>query len=421
MSDKSNINRRDFLLNTASFVALSATVPAFLASTVHAQTRRGRRGRFNADDRILVVIQLAGGNDGLNTIVPITNDTYYKLRPRLAIKPADTLKLNDDLGLHGNTTGLKQLYDAGLLNIVQGVGYPNPNRSHFKSMDIWHTASPDGRFHDGWLGRYFDNQCRGEDECEPSRGIALMKEAPLALRGKDFLPLTFEDPSSLAWRSAVPNAPTGAAVTALNQPRPGDARKKEASLEYLRRVALKARLSAEEIDAATRGRRAGANFGRNPLARSLETVSQLIAAGLQTRIYYVSHGGYDTHAGQANRHGNLLRDFADALAAFLLEIKSQGNLDRVLVMTFSEFGRRAAENASAGTDHGAAAPMFLAGGPVKAGIHGPNPDLANLDQGDVRYGVDFRDVYATVLFDWLSVRSNLVLGDPRPSLPLIAR
>jgi uncharacterized protein (DUF1501 family) len=412
--------RREFLRAAAAFVALTPTVPAFLSQTVQAAKRGGGR-KFSADERILVVLQLAGGNDGLNTVVPVTNGLYYKVRPKLAVPRDKTLKLDDDFALHGAAEGLKKLHDAGLLAVVHGVGYPNPNRSHFRSMDIWHTAAPDGRRYEGWLGRYFDNSCRGADGCSAEAAIALMEEAPLALRGQRFLPLAFEKPDKLGWMAATDMPATGKVVAGLNQPRPVDAPQPQTPLQYLRRVGLTARMSAERIQWATQHGRAGWEFPKSEVGRNLEIVAKLIAAGLPTRVYYVSHGGYDTHANQANRHERLLRELGEALYAFLAAMKAQGNLDRVLLLSFSEFGRRVAENGSQGTDHGAAAATFLAGGRVTAGLHGTPPDLASLDDGDLRHTTDFRSLYATVLGDWLGINPTALLGGEFARLPLLRR
>ena len=422
LEDAGRMPRRAFLRSGASLVALGATAPAFLAHTVFAETRGRRRKAFAADERILVVIQLAGGNDGLNTVIPVDHDVYQRVRPRLAIRRADALRLDDDFCLHGDADGLKELYDAGALAIVHGVGYPNPNRSHFKSTDIWQSAAPNLRQTDGWLGRYFDNTCRGEPECDPARAIALTSETPLALRGERFLPLAFERPENLAWQSAVRGYRVGQVISELNQPLPNDPPQPQSALEYLRHVALQARINAQDIREAAGTRHSPVDFPRTDLGRSLETVSRLIGGGLRTRVYYVSLTGFDTHARQAADHARLLVQLGEALMAFFRALKAQGDLERVLVMTFSEFGRRVAENASAGTDHGTAAPMFLAGAQVRGGLHGTAPDLDNLDaSGDLRFTTDFRSVYAAVLKDWLGSQPERTLGDEIKPMELIAR
>ncbi len=421
MTTPHNSSRRDFLFKGASFVALGATVPMFLQNTVLAANKNRRGKRIKDSDRILVVLQLAGGNDGLNTIVPVTNDAYYAARPKLAIKPGDTLALNADFGLNGQAVGLKRLFDDGYLSVIHGVGYPNPNRSHFKSTDIWSTASPSGKMHEGWLGRYFDNTCRGADPPDSTSGIALMKESPLAMLGEKFMPLAFERPESLNWTAAVRASSTGKVVTALNKPKRGDSKDAETSHEFLRRVALEARVSAEQIQAATRVRKDSASFPNSQLGRSLQTVYRLIGADLNTRVYYLSHGGYDTHARQENKHANLMRELGEGLNGFVRALKARGDLDRVTVMVFSEFGRRVAENGSAGTDHGAAAPMFVVGGKVQGGIHGTMPDMTQLDRGDLRFTTDFRSVYASMLEDWLKVDPAKILGGAFKPLDLIRK
>jgi uncharacterized protein (DUF1501 family) len=245
-----------------------------------------------------------------------------------------------------------------------------------------------------------------------------MPESPPALRGEKFQPLAFENPNALQWHAATRPVPTSHVVTELNQPKKGAPNKPRTTLQFLRRVALEARLSAEQIREAAKPVPGEPDFPGGELGRDLRTVARLIAAGLRTRVYYVSHGGYDTHANQTGRHANLLQEFGDALLAFLKAMHTQGNLDRVLVMTFSEFGRRVNQNGSNGTDHGTAAPMFLAGRPIKPGLHGTHPDLANLDNGDLKFTTDFRGIYAAVLDNWLRANSRRILGAtfPQPAV-----
>ncbi|MEP0847239.1 MAG: DUF1501 domain-containing protein [Phycisphaerae bacterium] len=418
-------SRRSFLSGSLTFLSAAATMPVFLGRTASAlaqqqpTSRRGNDGR-----RILVVVQLAGGNDGLNTVVPYEMDEYYKLRPRLAVPKKDVLRLKDGVGLHPAATGLKQLFDSGRMAIVQGVGYPNPNRSHFTSMDIWHTADPEQRTHEGWLGRYFDACCSGADPApEPIQGVALMTEAPLAMQGDRFMPLAFEDPESLTWRAGRRDARAEEVYRKLNA---GSATASEAGLAgYLQRAALQAQVGADEIrQALGRGlsRRRGAAGGlrqRGQLGDSLDRVARMIAADLPTRIYYVSMSGFDTHTGQEFRHRRLMEEFGNAMSDFIDTLDEHKLLDRVLVMSFSEFGRRVQENASGGTDHGEAAPMFLFGSKVRPGLHEKQPSLSNLHRGDLAFGCDFRRVYASVLRDWLEMDPRKILPPMQP-LRLIA-
>lgn len=415
MSSKTRfaMTRRQFVQKGLTVLSLTPTIPLFLDRTAWAIGDPADVKRVaGGDDRVLVVIQLAGGNDGLNTVIPAGHDVYQKSRPRLAVKPKDGLKLNDDLVLHPSAVGFKGLFDDGRMAIVQGVGYPNPNRSHFVSTDIWATASPDGRSRGGWLGRYFDSCCAGADPgkptaAEPDAAVAMTSEAPLALTGDKFLPVAFSNPNELTWRGGrfpVMNE----AFEKLNTPADPNA-KAENELSYLQRTAMDARLSAAEIQKAARGQ-PKVDYPRSRLADQLKTVARMIQAKLPTRVYYVSQGGFDTHSGQDNRHRRLLEELAGAVKAFVEDLKDQGNLDRVLTMTFSEFGRRVVENASGGTDHGEAAPMFLFGGPTVAGLHGAYPDLGKLHRGDLAYTTDFRCVYTDVLANWLEADPAKILG-----------
>jgi len=430
--------RRGFLSRGLALVSGAATVPLFLDRTALAMSgddapAAARPGR---DQPILVVIQLAGGNDGLNTLVPIRNDRYYSARPRIAVKKSDALKLSDDIGLNPAADGLKRLFDDGHLSIIQGVGYPNPNRSHFVATDIWATGDPEMRKHDGWLGRYLDCTCAGADP-DPRGGIAITQEVPLAMIGDRFSPVSFSTPGELTWRSASSGKARQSAFQELNDagdsaPAAGKPQDSASALAYLERVAMDARASAAEIQraagaqsnapgarvrAAAAGRRGGGQ-----LSQQLGMVRRMIAAGLPTRVYYVSLGGFDTHANQPGRHSQLLNQLGDAMSSFIGDLKSDGLLDRVLVMTLSEFGRRVAENASQGTDHGAAAPMFIAGSRVKPGILTDHPSLEpnQLDRGDLTWKTDFRSVYADVLGKWLKVDAEGILGGKFNGLSIIS-
>lgn len=408
--------RREFVHKGLGLIGLCGTVPTFLSRTVWAMTdptdvplTRSKPGV--PDDRVLVVIQLAGGNDGLNTIVPYRHDLYYRARRRIAIAPQDTLRLDDEFALHPAATGLKTLYDEGLLAIVQGAGYPNPNRSHFVSTDIWESADPKRRTYSGWVGRYFDNCCRGSATADSNLGLALTQQSPLAMVGEEFSPVTFTDPNRLRWRGHRSN-PGGEAVFArLNRPReddhdPDGSPRRVSALDYIRRSALDARVSADEIH------RAVENEGRGPgdLTGQLATVARMIASDLPTKVYYLSLGGFDTHSDQVGRQQRLLTRLGDGLSSFFATLDQMGLADRVALMTFSEFGRRVSENGSGGTDHGTAAPMFVAGASIKPGLHGQHPRLDHLDDnGDLIHTTDFRSVYAAVLREWLGVNPEKIL------------
>ena len=418
MNDHLN-TRRQFLQRSLALLAAAGTVPTFLNNTMIAlagpdvDLSRQSSGR---DGKILVVVQLSGGNDGLNTVVPYADDAYHRARAGLALTPREVLKINDYLGLHPNLEGLKNLYDDGMMSVIQGVGYPNPNRSHFRSMDIWHTAQPDKEMAtSGWLGRYFDNTCEGAD---PHAGISIGDSLPLSMKGERITPLAFEKPESYRYNGSATDH-----YKQLNSPitpaEPGIAQAANPELEFLTRTAMDAQVSSDRITRMVRSHVPGVNYPNNELANGLRTIAAMIGGGLETRVYYASLGGFDTHAQQRGRHDNLMRQFADAVSAFWADLRHQGNDDRVLMMTFSEFGRRVAANASGGTDHGAAAPMFLFGKHIEPGILGKHPSLTDLDQGDLKYRVDFRHIYAAILEKWLETPSRDILGGQFKPVPVI--
>jgi uncharacterized protein (DUF1501 family) len=426
--------RREFLRSTILTSALSWTVPTFLANTFSAlqaeaadQATQILTGR---DSTILVILQMAGGNDGLNTLVPHGNDHYYRARPRISIQAGQVLKINDTLGLHPGLAGFKSLYDSGHLSIVQGVGYPNPNRSHFRSTEIWQTASDSDRFERyGWLGRYFDNTCSG---CDPTIAVNVGRQMPQAFTAKHPKGVSVDNPQNYRFISSdrsgtgegemehsfrelneqeTPDMPvnSGGTIAAIGG---AAAPMKGSPLDFLERTALDAQVSSDQIRAISARTENKATYPPSQLGNSLKLVAKLIAGGLPTRIFYVSQGGYDTHTNQAGTQDRLLRELGDSVKAFVEDMKAQGNMERVLLMTFSEFGRRVSENANGGTDHGAAAPMFIVGSKVKAGLLGRQPSLApaDLSQGDLKYTTDFRSVYAAVLEGWLQTKSEPILG-----------
>jgi uncharacterized protein (DUF1501 family) len=407
--------RRIFLQRGLTLLAAAPTVPAFLDSTVLALTDPLDSPRVQQpsgkDGKILVVLQLSGGNDGLNTVIPYADDLYHRARPSLGHDAKTVLKIDDYLALHPNLGPLKSLYDKGNLCVVQGVGYPNPNRSHFRAMDIWQSAAPEKEVvTDGWIGRYFDNTCAG---CDPRVGVSIGQTQPLAMKGQRITPLEFERPDLFRYGGADTQHFSQLNQAAANDPpaQKGPAAFSHASqLDFIHRTAMDAQVSSEQILRTTGRHAPAANYPRNELGQSLQTVASLIAGGLPTRVYYVSFGGFDTHAGERQRHDNLMTQLGEALAAFWSDLAAQKNTDRVLMMTFSEFGRRVAQNASGGTDHGAAAPMFLLGTSLQKGIVGKHPSLADLDQGDLKFQVDFRSVYAAVLQGWLQTPSKPILG-----------
>lgn len=423
MSSELNIfSRREFVQTGLVLASASLMLPSFLQRSAFGLTQ-AQPGMSSIpgvpEDRILVVIQLSGGNDGLNTVVPYQDSAYYKARPGISIKDDRVLKLSKSaVGLHPAMAGVADLYNDGLLSLVQGVGYPNPNRSHFKSMDIWHTADNNTASGDGWLGRYFDSECcgkgkgeSGRPEANPQAGMAIGREAPLAMKGRVVIPISFESPDLFRWTGRDVDGGLTDPYQKITSNGMTENMDPESNAGFLTRTALDAQVSSATIRkaVATKPRVA---YPDGELSRQLSMVASMIAAGLKTRVYYVSLGGFDTHSGQGGengRHANLLRQFGSGLKAFYADLKAQGNDGRVLTMSFSEFGRRVGQNASQGTDHGTAAPMFLAGPMVKAGVFNDHPSLTNLDSGDLKYTVDFRTVYASVLENWLKADSKKIL------------
>jgi uncharacterized protein (DUF1501 family) len=388
--------RREFLAQgtaAATLLATGATLPSFLTRTAHAAV--GQHA-----DSILVVVQMTGGNDGLNTVVPFRDDAYHQARPTLRVQPKQVLKLNDEVGLHPEMAGMKRLFDDGLLQVLSNVGYPNPNRSHFRSMDIWHTANttPE-QARDGWLGRIVAQSSAG-------------RTTPFALHlDSQVLPLALKSQGSV-----VPSIANIEAFTvqgdadeleqAIALPRAGAS----ADLMFVQRATVAACANARRINNIKRPDQGAATYPDYRLAGHLRQIANLIDADFGPRIYYTSIGGFDTHALQAATHSRLLRELSTSVTAFFADLGRRKLAERVILMTFSEFGRRVAENGSRGTDHGVAAPMFLVGPACQAGVQGGLPDLSNLIDGDIRHSIDFRQVYASLTEDWLGIKHQPILG-----------
>lgn len=385
-------SRREFL-KLSSALALSGA-PGFWQSVAQAAPPSDRSG---AAETVLVVIQLSGGNDGLNTVVPFRDPEYARARPILKQSADKVLKLNDDLGLHPALKGLAGLHEQNTLCVVQGVGYPRPNRSHFVSMDIWHTAAldPENRSH-GWLGRAIDTH--------EHLGAALHiggGDTPLAIEGARGRAFSLN--SLVEYQLKV-------AAQGDDQPKrrliEGFARSRSQAselLETIRQTARETYASSERLRTVAQAYSTSVTYPNSPLANRLKLIAQFLDAGVADRVFYASLDGFDTHASQANAHAELLRTLGDAIAAFYQDLAQHGHEKRVLVATFSEFGRRVHENGSAGTDHGAASQMFLVGHGLRAGVVGAHPSLTDLDDGDLKFHTDFRQVYAALLQNWLKV------------------
>lgn len=398
--------RRDFLKSGAGgigFLAFSRVAPAFLVNAASAAALRPEKDRT-----ILVLVQLAGGNDGLNTVVPYSDINYRRLRPTLGLTPGELLRIDDQVAFHQACAPLRALLDEGKLGVVQNVGYPNPNRSHFRSMEIWETASDANEtLATGWLGRYFDHACAGQPATAPC-GVSLSNEVPQAFLSAQTHP-TF---SLLANRRSRRENRASLALLedVLRLGPPDGAGHGDDNSGFLRHTMLDALVTERRFLRVLDAYRPSAAYPASPFAGSLQKVAALVASGCATRVYYVSLGGFDTHTNQPRQHAGLLQTLSEGLAAFQRDLEAK-HLDRqVLTMTFSEFGRRPSENESRGTDHGTAAPLFVLGAGVKAGFHGTPPRLDVDRNEDLVFSTDFRQVYATVLRRWLECESGPILG-----------
>ncbi len=408
------LTRREFIRRSAGgglgFLAFSSFAPSFLAQSAMAQAPGPERDRS-----ILVIIQLAGGNDGLNTVVPHTDDRYYNLRPSLGLREG-LLHLNDDLALHPACKELHRLYDNGNLSIIQNVGYPNPNRSHFRSTEIWETASDSESFkREGWLGSYLDNACAGSPEEDKNN------QDPAAVHVGDMIPQSFLSEQSHSLFGMKPrgrfdrgNDPADLAYEKLLE-----ADHIEGNATYLQQTMMNTLVTERRVEQIIAKYKAQADYPGTTLAQSLKRVAALIHANMETRVYYVSQGGYDTHANQLQNHQRLLGELSAAMHAFQSDLNAHKKDDQVLTMTFSEFGRRPAENGSQGTDHGTAAPLFVMGSKVNGGLLGNAPDLGISEKEDLKFSTDFRGIYSSVLDKWLEADSAQILGEKFAHVPFV--
>jgi len=398
------ITRRAFL-KTSSMIALGASVPSFLSKTAAQAPIATRPG---ARDTILVVVQLTGGNDGLNTVIPHADPEYARLRPTLRQSRDQVRRINDQIGLHPSMNALADLLQDQSLCIVQGVGYPNPSQSHFRSMDIWQAASTERDLNEGWIGKAL----RHVPAASSFHLAGNNEAAPLALTGS---PVRVPSITSLAdfqlRIEAAGNADRRAQQQVIETSAlPAGGVPAAGLLDFVQRTATNTYASSHRLQELGRTYEPRVPYPTSALANHLRLAAQLIDGGLGARLFYVTLDGFDTHAGQAGPHANLLREVSDAISAFYRDLSQRGHRDRLMIMTFSEFGRRARENGSRGTDHGSGAPMFLVGGRVKPGLVGAHPSLTNLEDGNLRHHTDFRQVYATLLDSWLGVPSRQVLG-----------
>jgi uncharacterized protein (DUF1501 family) len=404
------VKRNAFLLGAASGLAVIGHADGFFSRAL-AQAPLG-----GAEDRVLVVVNFQGGNDGLNTVVPFGMPAYYKYRPSLAVSQNDVLRINDTIGLNPQLKAFKDMYDKGQVAIVQGVGYPKPDFSHFRSTEIWQTAAPDAYVSTGWLGRYLDGASLPAANLFNAVAVADVLPEVLVADRVDVAAIAqlngyglTSDRSKTVGRDAFHSL-----VSDNNVP---------FHSPYLAQVAQiedHAQRGAEELPQLIAGYKSEATYPATPIGRSLALAAQIVGSKLGTRVIFVQLGSFDTHTTQKGTQDRLLSDFSAGISAFYADLAAHGNDGRVLTMTFSEFGRRVAENGSRGTDHGTAAPVFVIGGGVKGGLYGEHPSLDALDNGNLRFTTDFRSIYATVLEKWLRRPSSGIVGAGFAQLPMLA-
>ena len=384
--------RKEFL-QIGSLATASLMMPKFLKAFE-------KTAAVPPGNKVMVVLQFSGGNDGLNTVIPITNDIYYKSRPRLGILKDKALRLTDEAGINPALPFLKDLFDEGSLGIMNNVGYPNPDRSHFRSMDIWQTATDSNQYATtGWLGRYLDAQCSGCDK--PTQALEIDDVLSLALKGEKLKGLALKDPKKLF------NSTNERYFKEINATHEHE----EAAVDYLYKTLSETLSSADYIYEQSRRRPSSQLYPATELGKNLKTISSLILSDINTKVYYVSLGSFDTHVNKKKKKKRLFTELNDAIGAFVKDLKSNNRFQDVAIMTFSEFGRRVAQNASGGTDHGTANNMFfISGGLKEKGLLNSMPDLNDLNEGDLKHTVDFKSVYATLLHNWLGADDKEILG-----------
>ncbi|MCH2525563.1 MAG: DUF1501 domain-containing protein [Dehalococcoidia bacterium] len=408
------ISRRNFLKSTATLLPAFASLPMVFRRAVASSMLESSSYSSPYQNRTLIIIQMAGGNDGLNTVIPYTDSKYYDHRSYLAVSDEDVLDLNGELGLHPVLGKMKLLWDQGLLAVVQGVGYENQSYSHFESMHIWQTADNKGKLEEGWLGRYFESLKGMEDNI--FQGLAVGKLMPYECSNLNApIPVVssidkYRLEGSTQQRSEAllklySSSPLGAPYGVL--------------LDNTIEAVYK---SSEALQTADKNYQSDIQYPETSLSKSLKVLAEAIIGDLGVRVGHVKIGGFDTHSDQIVEQPDLLQEMSEAIYAFYEDLKAAGRDQDVLIMTWSEFGRRVKSNGSGGTDHGAAAPMFLIGSPVVGGIYGENPNLRNLDKDNLRFTTDFRSVYSTVLEEWLGAAPEAILGGQRfEHIPFLAK
>lgn len=397
------ISRRKFL-GYSALASTSLLVPSFLKGLqANEIINNPKLQKLISGRKKLIIVQLSGGNDGLNTVIPFRNDIYYSMRPKLSVNDNKILKLNDEIGLNPEMGKLKEIFDKGNLSIINSVGYPNPDRSHFRSMDIWQSGSGSDKYlNTGWIGRFLDSEC---STCKnPYSAIEVDSLLTLAMKGLKKSGIALEDPKRFYINSSERFLQDVAKKNKHDH--------EDSNVSYLYKTLIETTSSADYVYENSRIYKSKLDYPNSQFGKNLKTIAEMIISNIDTTVYYVSMTGFDTHVNQAGRQDKLLSELSEGLYSLTEDLRSNERLDEVMIMTFSEFGRRVKENGSGGTDHGTANNIFLIGGNLNSpGLYNSMPDLSNLDDGDLKYEIDFRDIYATLLNKWLDADDRIVLGD----------
>ncbi len=404
------VTRRKFIQGGLGMLGLMLSAEELLSLSALAAGEKGGRQ--------LVLIQLSGGNDGLNTVVPFGSGAYYDARPQLAIAQKDVLKLNDQIGLHPSMTGMHELFQSGQMAIIEGAGYPGANRSHFRSIEIWQTAEPEKIGDTGWLGRYLDLAFSGKQHASlPAVNVDPM--LPKTLFARKIVVPSVNNIYEFRFRTDPHfRKDHDRQLKAFNDIYE-DFDSKRPHADILKKAGLEANQASDYLLNMVKSYKSSVKYPSGRLGDGLKFISQMISGGVTAPVFTVSLDGFDTHANQQRVQAGLLKQLSDALLAFQTDLKAHCLDDKVLTLVFSEFGRRVQENSGKGTDHGTAEPMFIVGSAVKGGIYGEHPSLTALDNGDLKYTLDFRTVYATVLENWLGADSAQVLGKRFEIMPIL--
>lgn len=398
------MNRRDFI-QQSTLASSAFMIPNFLRSSDFGKIYGSRTGKT------LVVIQLSGGNDGLNTIVPFEDDLYHKARPKIGIQKNEVIRLGQsDLGFNPAMSSIRSIFDKGEMSIVNSVGYPNPIRSHFRSMDIWQTGSASNEYlSTGWLGRYLDSEC---SDCQPHYALNMNDNIDLALKGINQSGFAIDNLEKL--NRTVGNRYLKALANHHHHDHEHE------NVEYLYKTMIDTQSSVAYLYEKSKMHSSRVSYPKSNLGKDLKQIAELMTTDADVKIYYASLSGFDTHAQQKGKHSKLLETYSEAVSAFVKDLKQNNLFNDTLIMTFSEFGRRVAQNAGNGTDHGTANNLFLMGGNLKnAGIYNAAPNLADLDEGDLKFEIDFRRIYAEVINNWLDGNAKQILGQEFGRLGLL--